>query len=71
MACVSGDCHHAQGTMLIETQYVKQNGQVVVTGSLHSVDEKRKVVSECKDVVVGTSLYIMRPLLDGPKTCAV
>ena len=45
--------------------------QDVVAPSLHSVGKSQKVVAEKRDVVISASLYIMRPLLDEPKTGAV
>ena len=45
--------------------------QDVVAPSLHSVGKSQKVVADRRDVVISASLYIMRPLLDAPKTGAV
>ena len=57
--------------MKVEYRKVIDQSKEVAPGGRYVVDKSQKVVAERRDVVISASLYIMRPLLDAPKTGAV
>ena len=61
----------ARGSVKVEYRKVIDQSKEVAPGGRYVVDESQKVVAERREVVISASLYIMRPLLDAPKTGAV